>query len=158
MDQSRDAGGDSPAAELIDRFALFREQPVLSAAASDPVVARTMERMMAVMGERWGLVPARATTVDVTPDITMVVIPGTAGVGVLIGERRADGSPGRWGSGADLEVVFRGDPICESGRPDGSRMIFGLAPDGVAEQPILRADGSTIQAPVTRNVYAVVAP
>jgi hypothetical protein len=77
------------------------------------VVARTIERMMAVTGARWGLKFARATTVAATLDINMAGGPGLAWT---------------WSSGAIRSA--------ESAEPDGRGTIFGLAPDGVLEQPI----------------------
>lgn len=158
MSEPLDPANHQPAEDLLDRFAVFREPAVRSAATDGPEVAHGVQRLLVAMGDRWGLLSARATEVAATPEITMLLIPGSTGVGVMIVERRADGSVVRWGSGADLEVVLRGDPICESSRPDGGRLIFGIAPDGVTEQSIRLADDSSIRAPVNRNVYTAARP
>jgi len=149
--QPLDSGG-APAPKLTSRFALFREPPVPIEPALKESAARFIERMASGPGQRLGLLAALATSVTVTSDMTLVFIPGAQGVGVIIMGIRDDGRPDTWGSAAHLETILKGHPICTQGKPDGETLIIGLSPDGVAEQPIALADGSRINAPVTRNV------
>ena len=80
-------------------------------------------------------------------------MPGKRGAFLVVSTVRPDGTPAVFGGGAPLETVLDGGPILTSGAT-----IFGLAPDGVTEQRVLLADGSTIGAPVLSNVYVVEDP
>jgi hypothetical protein len=157
MAQPLDSDG-APAPKLVSRFALFREPPVPVEPALKESTARFIERMTSGPGQRLGLLAALATSVTVTSDMTLVFIPGTEGVGVIVMGIRENGRLENWGSAAHLETILKGHPICTQGKRDGETLIIGLSPDGVAEQPITLADGSRINASVTRNVYAIRAP
>lgn len=134
-------------ARLVARFAVCRDAPPVHTAELD---ARAME-MIARMTSRPGTqrhvpVAARAVKVVVNPSLTVVVIPGKDGVLMLVPESRV-------AFGARTEAILNGSPIGSIGP-----LVLGLAPDGVEEQSVSLSDGSTIQAPVVGNVYAVKDP
>ena len=96
-----------------------------------------------------GLAPASAVKSTVGPSIDVLVVPGENGVFLLMHEGRG----GFFGFGATIETALRGDPIGSSGST-----LFGMAPDGISNQLIRLRDGSTIQARVVKNLYAVTDP
>jgi hypothetical protein len=96
-------------------------------------------------------------SVRVSPSVKVLAIPAESGAFLgaflLISTVRPDGRPVVFGGGAPLATVLRGKPIVTSGAT-----IYGLAPDGVAVQQVVGADGSAISAPVVSNVYELFDP
>jgi hypothetical protein len=130
---------------LLKRFALFRGP------GPDPDGQLTEDEtkvLDALSRHREGYVLDCAVKVVVSTSTTLLVIPGRDGV--LIAQR---GPAARRyaASGAATETVLRGKPVGSYGA-----LLFGLSPDGVKEQVVELADGSTESAPVTRNVFAVI--
>jgi hypothetical protein len=151
MGESLSPAGDPPGADLIRRFALFRDPQADVAAVLDERETRTLHRLQ---GEKhFGLIVSQTRSVELTASLKVLAIPGKHGVFLLISTTRADGRPDIFGGGAPLDAVVNGDPVLTSGAT-----IFGLAPDGVTDQPVALSDGSTITAPVLRNVYTTVDP
>ncbi len=103
--------------------------------------------------ERLGLIVSQARSVELEASLKVLVVPGKRGAFLVVSTVRPDGRPAVFGGGAPLETVLDRGPILTSGAT-----IFGLAPDGITEQRVLLADGSTIGAPVLSNVYVVEDP
>ena len=74
-----------------------------------------VDRIMSAMGSRFGLIRERASSVRATEDTTVVLIPGTSGVAIVILGQLPDGRTDHWASAAPLQAVLQGRPICDSG-------------------------------------------
>jgi hypothetical protein len=130
---------------LIRRFAVFRE--AASSDALDAQHAAAVEKVVSTRGaRRLGLIASLARAVRVNPSLTVVAVPGSNGVLLLV-----PGSDGRTaGFGAIVQSVLLGQTIGSAGP-----LVFGMAQDGVTDQSVELRDGSRITAPVVHNVYAV---
>jgi hypothetical protein len=146
-----DASRDQPALELIRHFELFRGPPPPAAEVLSEREAETVLRLDGAGG--LGLIASLARSIQLSPSVKVIAMPGKQGAFLLISTVRPDGTPDLGGGGAPLGVVLRGEPILTSGA-----MIYGLAPDGVSTQQVAGAGGSVISAPVVSNVYAVLDP
>lgn len=141
---------------LIERFALFREAgpgPDGPLDEADKTIVARREEIAAGssrIAQRlagYGLVFSEVRRVDLDADHVMLVIPGSAGVFLLV--RNVSGQ-GTGGSSAGIERPLQGRPILTIGS-----MLFGLAPDGVERQRVEFRDGSTGEAPVLHNAYMI---
>lgn len=141
----------TPDPALIQNFAVFRELP---SGTIDSRQAHVIERMSAHLR----LVADRATHVAVAPPVTLIVIPGAEGAGVIIGTKRRDGTVDYSATFGHIDSLLKGNPLMSAGQADGTEVILGLAPDGVSHQPVKLRDGTTVSAPVLNNVYAVTGP
>ena len=79
--------------------------------------------------------------------LTLLVVPGIEGVLMLAPDR--DGKFNS-ASGAPTEALLEGNPVGSS-----AAHIFGLAADRIQLQSVRLQDGSSIDVPIRRNVYAV---
>ena len=119
-------------ARLLKRFALFREP---GPGLESPLTEDETKMLDALSRHHRGYVLDRVVKVTVEASATLLVIPGQ--VGVLIACRGP--AAGRYAaSGAPTETVLRGKPVGSNGA-----LLFGLSPDGVREQVVELADGST---------------
>ena len=146
-----DGPRDQAAPELIRHFELFRGTAPHAAEVLSDREAGGLAGLDGPGG--LGLIVSQARTVQLSPSVKVIAIPGTRGAFLLISTVRPDGRPGLFGGGAPLSVVLRGEPILTSGAK-----IYGLAPDGVSTQPVAGAGGSIVNAPVVSNVYEVLDP
>ncbi len=143
------SGDSEPApidARLVDRFALFREDLPGADGSLEDAEAQAIVRMAEFGGD---YAFARTTKVILADGLTFLVVPGPDGVLML---PPFDGG-GTAAIGASTDSLLRALPVGSSGS-----LVFGLAADGVLLQPVALSDGSTVQAPVRRNVYAVTDP
>jgi hypothetical protein len=97
-----------------------------------------------------GLATSRARKVIVSPSLTVLIVPGANGVMLLVPD-----DEGRFRSafGGPTESVLAGRPIGSAGPT-----VFGLASDGVQTQAVALRDGSSVDARVFDNVYALSDP
>jgi hypothetical protein len=145
-----DTGGPADAVDhrLLERFAVFRASD--SPEALDARQVAAVEKVVGTGGaRRLGLIGWLARAVRVSSSLTVVAVPGSSGVLLLVPGR--DGRTA--GFGAMANSVLRGTPIGTAGP-----LVFGMAPDGVTEQSVELRDGSRVSARVVHNVYAVEDP
>jgi hypothetical protein len=141
---------------LIERFSLFREL----GPGSDGPLDKGDEEVVATRAEiaagsshmadrlaRYGLVFSEARRVALDSDRVMLVIPGSAGLLMLVGNTKGHGTAG---SSARIEGRMEGRPIVAS-----DQTLFGLSPDGVVLQRVEFRDGSTGEASVRHNAYMI---
>ncbi len=139
---------DNPDPELIDpklvkSFALFREPAPGPDGPLDAAELRAIERMSRRFTE---FALTRTAKVVLEGDLAFLVVPGVDGI-LMLPPIEA-GRPFA-AMGAKTETLLKGRPVGSSGS-----LVFGLAVDGVRLQSVELADGSTVEVPVTRNVYA----
>jgi hypothetical protein len=145
------AGDDSdPVAidsRLLEHFALFREA---LPGADGPLEAAESEALERLSDFREDYAFDRAAKVVLEGGLTFLVVPGADGVQVLppFDERGLFAA-----FGASTGALLKGHSVGTSGS-----LVFGLAADGVESQSVLLADGSAVEVPVRRNVYAVEDP
>jgi hypothetical protein len=146
---------------LIERFALFREpgpgpggpldedeQEVVtlrrdiweSASQGQP------ERIVSKLAAK-GLIAAEVRKVVLDSERVMLVIPGSAGMLVLVRTAKDHTTAG---ATAPVAGSMQGHPVLSSGPT-----LVGLAPDGVDRQPVEFRDGSVGYAPVRHNAYLI---
>ncbi len=131
--------------QLIRRFAVFRESASLEALDAQQAVA--VGKVVRTGGaRRLGLIGSLARAVRVNSWLTVVTVPASCGVLLLV----PAGDGRMTGFGADVDSVLNGRPIGSAGP-----LVFGMAPDGVSDQSVELRDGSCIAAAVVHNVYAV---
>lgn len=147
----RMAGSDSDSAsidpKLVENFALFRE-PV---PGPDGPLDETQLQAIGFLSRRGSeFVLSRTAKVKLDGGLTMLVVPGIAGVLMLAPDR-----DGRFNAavGANTEALLKGRRVGSFGS-----LMFGLALDGVERAPVRLTDGSTVMAAVKRNVYAIEDP
>jgi hypothetical protein len=147
----RVAGSDSDSVpidrKLVENFALFREPVPGPDGPLDEAQLRAVE-FLSRRGTDFVL--GRTAKVVLEASLTMLVVPGIAGVLMLAPDR-----DGRFNAavGANTEALLKGRPVGSFGS-----LVFGLAVDGVEWAPVRLTDGSTATAAVKRNVYAIADP
>lgn len=129
---------------LLKRFALFREP---GPDPDGPLTEDETKALEALSRHHEGYAVDRAVKVVVDTSVTLLVVPGQDGVLVA---QRGPAARRYAASGALTETVLRGKPVGSYGA-----LLFGLSPDGVKQQVVELADGSSESVPVTRNVFAV---
>jgi hypothetical protein len=141
-----DAGDPVDAVDprLIERFAVFRESE--SRDTLDAQQAATVEEIVGIPGaRRMGPIGSLARAVRVNSWLTVIAVPGSSGVLLLVPDR--DGRT--TGFGSPVESVLDGQPIGSAGP-----LVFGMAPDGIAKHSVELRDRSRIAVPVVHNMYA----
>jgi hypothetical protein len=140
-----DAASSSIDPKLVNNFALFREP----APGPDGPLDEPQLRAIASLPPHFGAKFALSRTAKVVLDggLTLLVVPGSEGVLML-----APNSDGNFNSasGAPTGALLEGNPVGSSGA-----LIFGLAVDPIQLQSVRLQDGSSVEVPVRRNVYAV---
>jgi hypothetical protein len=142
-------GSDSDSAridpKLVKNFKLFREPAPGPDGPLDEAQLRAIASLPRHLGAKFVL--SRTAKVVLDGGLTLLVVPGTDGVLML-----APGPDGRFKSaaGAPTEALLKGNPVGSSGS-----LIFGLAVDRIRLQSVRLHDGSTVEVPIRRNVYAV---
>jgi hypothetical protein len=136
--------------ELVRRFSLFRDaQPADSVPLDERDLSAIQRFVSGGGGDRFGLSADDAKKVVVNQAVTVLVVPGKDGVSVMMLEPGA-GFSAFW---APSESVVAGHPVGSVGAT-----VIGLAPDGVAAQPVVLAGDTTVSADVVQNVYAIEDP
>jgi hypothetical protein len=153
--------GDTSASSPVDptltaRFALLREPgpgPDGPLDGDDEEVVATRAEIAAGSSHiaerlaRYGLVFSEVRRVVLDSDRVMLVIPGSAGLFVLVRNTKRHQTAG---SSAGIEGRLDGRPVLAS-----NQTMFGLAPDGVVLQRVGFRDGSTGEASVRHNTYMI---
>jgi hypothetical protein len=130
--------------KLKKNFALFRE-PL---PGPDGPLDEAQLQVIEILSRRGSdFVLSRAAKVLLDGGLTLLVLPDADGV--LMFPPHPDGRY-RSAAGAFTESLLNGRPVGSSGS-----LIFGLALDGTKLQSVRLRDGSTVEVPVRRNVYAV---
>ncbi len=134
--------------KLVKDFKLFREPPPGPDGPLDEAQLLAIASLPPHLGTAFVL--SRTAKVVLGGGLTLLVIPGIDGVLMLILDR-----DGRFNSavGAQTEALLKGNPVGSSGS-----LILGLAVDRVQLQAVRLRDGSTVEVPVRRNVYAIEDP
>jgi hypothetical protein len=130
--------------KLLKNFALFRE-PLPG--PDGPLEEAQLQVIEMLSRSGADFVRSRATKVLLDGRLTLLVLPGADGV--LVFPPHPDGRY-RSAAGAFTESLLNGRPVGSSGA-----LIFGLAIDRIQFQSVRLQDGSTVEVPVRRNVYAV---
>jgi len=139
--------------ELVRRFSLFRDAQLADSAPLDDRDHSAVERLVSGRaGERFGLNADDAKKVVVNQAVTVLVVPGKDGVSVMMLEPGV-GSSAFCALWAPTESVVAGHPVGSVGAT-----VIGLAPDGVAVQPVVLAGDAIVYADVVQNVYAIEDP
>jgi hypothetical protein len=131
-------------AKLVENFALFREPLPGPDGPLDDLQLRAVE-FLSRRGSDFVL--GRTAKVLLDGGLALLVVPGTSGVLMLAPHR--DGRY-RSVSGAPTKALLNGQPVGSFGS-----LIFGLAVDRIQLRSVRLQDGSTVEVPVRRNVYAV---
>jgi hypothetical protein len=129
---------------LVKNFALFREPPPGADGPLDQAQLRAIE-FLSRRGSDFVL--RRTAKVLLDGGLALLVIPGASGILML-----APHPDGRYRSaaGAPTKALLNGEPVGSFGS-----LMFGLAVDRVQLQSVKLQDGSIVEVPVRRNVYAV---
>lgn len=147
-------GGIHP--RLIQSFALLREPgpgPDGPLDNDDEKVVAMREEIVAGSSQiakrlaGYGLVFSEVRRVVLDSNHVMLVIPGSAGLLLLVRNTNGHGTAG---SSAGIEGRLEGRPILAS-----NQTLFGLAPDGVERQRVEFRDGSIGEAAVRHNTYMI---
>lgn len=142
---------------LVQHFALFREP----GPGPDGPLDEDEHEVVALRSVIWANLPRRprdrvaskglifeeVRKVALDSERVMMVIPGRAGVMVLVrtAHRHQTG-----GTGAGIEGCLDGRPLLSM-----DQTLVGLAPDSVDQQPVQFRDGSVGFAPVRHNAYLI---
>lgn len=129
--------------KLVKSFALFREPIPGPDGPLDDAELRAIERISRRFTE---FALARTAKVVLEGGVAFLVVPGIDGILML---PPIDAGRSLAALGAKTETLLKGRPVGSSGS-----LVFGLAVDGVRLQSVQLADGSTVEVPVIRNVYA----
>lgn len=130
---------------LVAHFGLFRHRRTHIASALPTQVSELLAPMP------WGLNLALTQTTQ-TNGGSVWVSPGN---GVLCVTAAPDGSDTPLGASCSTySAAVIGDAYLIAGRVGQPTLVAGIAPDGVANVVVTRADGTKLSLPVTNNVYS----